>query len=94
MFEVNVFTPAQFGAFVAWLVINRGPLSVLVHPNTGDDEVSNRFDFFSCGKRELRLIGGLVERSYAESDLDGRAAAVGFESVQANEGGESEVGDR
>ena len=41
MFEVNVFTPAQFGAFIAWLVINRGPLSVLVHPNTGDDEVSN-----------------------------------------------------
>ncbi|KAK0510067.1 hypothetical protein JMJ35_007461 [Cladonia borealis] len=38
MFEVNIFTPAQFGAFIAWLVINRGPLSVLVHPNTGDDE--------------------------------------------------------
>jgi len=38
MFEVNVFTPAQFGAFVAWLVIHRGPLSVLVHLNTGDDE--------------------------------------------------------
>lgn len=37
MFEVNVFTPAQFGAFVPWLVINRGPLSVLLHPNTGDD---------------------------------------------------------
>ncbi len=37
MFEVNVFTPAQFGAFIAWLVINRGPLSALIHPNTGDD---------------------------------------------------------
>lgn len=34
MFEVNLFTPAQFGAFIPWLVINRGPLSVLVHPNT------------------------------------------------------------
>lgn len=34
MFEVNLFTPAQFGAFVSWLVIWRGPLSVLVHPNT------------------------------------------------------------
>lgn len=34
MFEVNVFTPAQFGAFVPWLVIWRGELSVLVHPNT------------------------------------------------------------
>ncbi len=38
MFEVNVFTPAQFGAFIPWLVINRGPLSALVHPNTGEDE--------------------------------------------------------
>ena len=34
--QVNVFTPHQFGAFVSWLVIARGPLSVLVHPNTGD----------------------------------------------------------
>ncbi|USW56063.1 Putative Dopa 4,5-dioxygenase, DOPA-like superfamily [Septoria linicola] len=38
MFEINLFTPAQFGAFIPWLVINRGPLSALVHPNTGDDE--------------------------------------------------------
>jgi aromatic ring-cleaving dioxygenase len=37
MFEVNLFTPTQFGAFIPWLVINRGPLSVLVHPNTGED---------------------------------------------------------
>lgn len=37
MFEVNVFTPEHFGAFIPWLVINRGPLSALVHPNTGDD---------------------------------------------------------
>lgn len=36
MFEVNIFTPAQFGAFIPWLVINRGPLNALVHPNTGD----------------------------------------------------------
>ncbi|RDL42031.1 DOPA-like protein [Venustampulla echinocandica] len=34
MFEVNLFTPAQFGAFIPWLIINRGPLSALVHPNT------------------------------------------------------------
>ncbi|KAG4025118.1 hypothetical protein MFRU_066g00210 [Monilinia fructicola] len=37
MFEVNLFTPAQFGAFIPWLVINRGPLSALVHPNTVDE---------------------------------------------------------
>ncbi|KAF2495735.1 hypothetical protein BU16DRAFT_398148 [Lophium mytilinum] len=38
MFEVNIFTPEQFGAFIPWLVINRGPLSALIHPNTGEDE--------------------------------------------------------
>lgn len=38
MFEVNIFTPAQFGAFIPWLIINRGPLSALVHPNTDDGE--------------------------------------------------------
>ena len=38
MFEVNLFTPAQFGAFIPWLVINRGPLSALLHPNTDDED--------------------------------------------------------
>lgn len=33
MFEVNLFTPAQFGAFISWLTIWRGPLSALIHPN-------------------------------------------------------------
>jgi len=47
MFEVNLFTPAQFGAFIPWLVINRGPLSVLIHPNsvdpiTGEHEEAER----------------------------------------------------
>ncbi|KAF2005865.1 hypothetical protein P154DRAFT_518117 [Amniculicola lignicola CBS 123094] len=37
MFEVNIFTPEQFGAFIPWLVINRGPLSALLHPNTDDE---------------------------------------------------------
>ncbi|KAF3015892.1 hypothetical protein E8E14_009873 [Neopestalotiopsis sp. 37M] len=34
MFEVNIYTPAQFGAFIPWLAIWRGPLSALIHPNT------------------------------------------------------------
>lgn len=36
MFEVNLFSPAQFGAFIPWLAIERGPLSALIHPNTVD----------------------------------------------------------
>lgn len=34
MFEVDLATPEQFGAFVPWLAVWRGDLSVLVHPNT------------------------------------------------------------
>lgn len=37
MFEVNVFNPLQLGALMSWFVQNRGPCSVLIHPNTGDD---------------------------------------------------------
>lgn len=44
MFEVNLFTPAQFGAFVPWLVIWRGPLSALVHPNTTRDEGAGEWE--------------------------------------------------
>lgn len=36
MFEVNTFTPHQTGAFFSWLTVNRGPCSVLIHPNTND----------------------------------------------------------
>ncbi|KAJ9151364.1 DOPA 4,5-dioxygenase [Pleurostoma richardsiae] len=41
MFEVNLFTPAQFGAFIPWLTIWRGPLSVLIHPNTEEEGVDH-----------------------------------------------------
>lgn len=37
MFELNVFTPHQLGAVVSWLMANRGPCSVLIHPNTSDE---------------------------------------------------------
>lgn len=61
MFEVNIFTPAQFGAFVPWLVINRGPLSALIHPNTveGEDERNHTQRATWLGERiplDLRLF--------------------------------------
>ena len=57
MFEVNVFTPAQFGAFVAWLVVHRGPLSALVHSNTNNDEVSTFiFTIFWNSNRGILLM--------------------------------------
>ena len=41
--EVNTFTPVQTGALFGFLTVYRGPLSVLLHPNTGDD-VGDHFD--------------------------------------------------
>ena len=37
MFELNVFTPAQLGAIIGFLVIYRRGLKVLLHPNTGEE---------------------------------------------------------
>ncbi|KAL4078610.1 DOPA-like domain-containing protein [Scleroderma yunnanense] len=34
MFEVQTTNPHQTGALFSWLVVNRGPLDVFVHPNT------------------------------------------------------------
>ena len=42
MFQVN-FALERFAEIVPWLMLNRGGLSVLVHPETGD-EVSDRGD--------------------------------------------------
>ncbi|PBP17239.1 hypothetical protein BUE80_DR011932 [Diplocarpon rosae] len=45
MFEVDLLTPAQFGAFIPWLVINRGPLSALLHPNTVSENGEHREEY-------------------------------------------------
>lgn len=36
------FSPALFGEIVPWLALNRGALTVLVHPNTGQDLEDHR----------------------------------------------------
>lgn len=55
MFEVNVFTPAQFGAFISWLVVWRGPLSVLIHPNMlpGEGESQNEAELRDHSERAI-----------------------------------------
>lgn len=61
MFEVNIFTPAQFGAFVPWLVIHRGPLSVLLHPNT-DNPVRDHTQRATWLGREVPIDTALFKR--------------------------------
>lgn len=71
MFEVNLFTPEQFGAFIPWLVINRGPLSALIHPNT-DDEVRDHTQRATWMGQPVPLM----LRRLREALANGRAKAV------------------
>jgi aromatic ring-cleaving dioxygenase len=57
MFEVNLFTPAQFGAFIPWLVINRGPLSALVHPNCVDPVTGNHEEQYRDHTQRATWLG-------------------------------------
>lgn len=83
MFEVNLFTPAQFGAFIPWLVINRGPLSALVHPNTVDEEEEERNHTQRAtwlGDRiplDLRIFKVIKEKQKKEKEEAERAKAEG-----------------
>jgi aromatic ring-cleaving dioxygenase len=83
MFEVNLFTPQQFGAFIPWLIINRGPLSVLVHPNTinpvtGEHEEEERDHTQRAtwmGERvilDLSVFKRLKETKEASKDAEGK----------------------
>ncbi|KAI4189835.1 MAG: hypothetical protein L6R41_001202 [Letrouitia leprolyta] len=57
MFEVDIANPAQFGAFVPWLAIHHGPLSILVHPNMGDDLLGHTQHAMWIGEKlSLKLI--------------------------------------
>ncbi|KAL8935665.1 MAG: hypothetical protein Q9211_004580 [Gyalolechia sp. 1 TL-2023] len=60
MFEVDIANPAQFGAFVPWLAIHHGLLSVLVHPNTDDDLRGHTQNAMWMGEK-LRLNLSVLE---------------------------------
>lgn len=51
MFEVDVESPAQFGALIPWLAIRHGPLSILLHPNTGDARADHTLHATWIGER-------------------------------------------
>lgn len=50
------FAPDRFGQIVPWLALNRGGLTVFVHPETGDDVPDHRDHAIWLGeKAELDL---------------------------------------
>ena len=60
MYQV-AFAPAEFARLVPWLLLNRGPLDVLVHPATGDDLADHRDHAAWLGERlplRLEALGG------------------------------------
>ena len=55
MYQV-AFAPDEFARVVPWLMLNRGPLDVLVHPETGDEVADHTAHAFWLGERlPLRL---------------------------------------
>jgi aromatic ring-cleaving dioxygenase len=55
MYQV-AFAPAVFADLVPWLMLNRGPLDLLIHPETGDDLADHRDHAMWLGEKlPLRL---------------------------------------
>ena len=69
MFEVNLFNPQQFGAFIPWLVINRGPLSALIHPNT-DEELRDHSQRATWMGQPLPLQLGMLRELQAKQEAE------------------------
>jgi len=53
MYQV-VFSPAEFGKVVPWLMVHREGLNVLVHPQTGDS-VADHLDYSLWLGEKLKL---------------------------------------
>ncbi len=50
------FAPGEVARLVPWPMLNRGPLDLLIHPQTGDDLADHRDDAMWLGERlPLRL---------------------------------------
>ncbi len=74
MFQVNFATP-RFAEIVPWLMLNRGSLDVLVHPETGDD-VADHGDFALWMGRVLPIDFEAV-RAFMELRRQREAQAAG-----------------
>jgi aromatic ring-cleaving dioxygenase len=60
MYQV-AFAPSEFARLVPWLMLNCGPLDVLVHPETGDDLADHQDHAMWLGDRlplRLEALGG------------------------------------
>lgn len=72
MFEVNAFTAEQLGAALSWFVANRGPCSVLIHPNTGDDVLDHTVNATWLGEK-IPLDVDVLRAATAKSQAAAKA---------------------
>ncbi|KAI9148592.1 hypothetical protein H9P43_010095 [Blastocladiella emersonii ATCC 22665] len=61
MFEIDIHNCADFAAFVPWLALHHGSLSVLIHPQTGDDVADHTKHALWLGQPVPLDIGLLAE---------------------------------
>ena len=60
MLEIDIDRAEDFAQFVPWLVLNHGSLSVLLHPNTGDDVKDHTVHALWLGEKVPLDIGMLA----------------------------------
>lgn len=69
MYQV-AFAASEFAAVVPWLMLNRGGLSILVHPNTDDPVADHQMRPLWLGER-LALDIELIRRSVTSASRGG-----------------------
>jgi aromatic ring-cleaving dioxygenase len=74
MYQVK-FGAKEFARIVPWLMLNRGGLSILVHPETGDDYQDHAFNALWLGDKltlRLDIFGKLQPRSASRRSAPAR----------------------
>ncbi|KAI9218209.1 DOPA-like domain-containing protein [Blastocladiella britannica] len=85
MFEIDIYNAIDFATFVPWMILNHGNLSVLIHPQAGNDVRDHTFHAMWLGQPvplDMGLLEAFDARMAAEAAA-ATAAAAATEGVAA-----------